>query len=220
MPHADRILLCSSDLSKLEPLRQRLLAAGLAVDCCVHADQARAQLWTRDYIGVAVDLLLADRDGISFALELRAEQPWLPIAVLTTEQPCNAHRHDGAQPAWLNDSAAHARLLFALKQAGLRAAGRPPRILHVEQDDRLAQLVRDTLGPGAHLFRARSTQEARIALSLRDYDLALVSPARGERLDDGPEAPLQVPARPGADPLVTIFSSLRRDPSLHQAAYC
>lgn len=218
-----RILLCSSDLTKLEPLKDRLLQAGIRVDCATQADEARQRLWTEHYAGVAVDLLLADRDGISFALELRAEQPWLPIVVLTTEKTDDGHRHDGACPGWLVRSASHARLLFALKQASQRSAGRPPRILHVEHDDDLAQLVRHTLGGQAQLFRARSTQEARIAMSLRDYDLALVSSQRGDpelEATAGLDGPLLVPTDPAADPVLTILGNLRRSPHVHEPAYC
>ena len=58
-----RLLLCSSDTTKLQPLRQRLIAAGVEVDCASEADKARELLWNRHYDGVALDLLLADRDG-------------------------------------------------------------------------------------------------------------------------------------------------------------
>ena len=218
-----RILLCSSDLTKLEPLRNRLLGAGPLVDCVTQADEARRRLWEEHYAGVAIDLLLADRDGISFALELRSEQPWLPIVVLTTEKPEARPARDGACPDWLSRSASHARLLFALKQASQRTAGRPPRILHVEHDDDLASLVRDTIGAQAQLFRARSTQEAQIAMSLRDYDLALVSSQRADTTMKAPASlsgPLLVPTDPASDPLLTILGSLRRSPHIHQPAYC
>lgn len=223
MPPDTRILLCSSDLSKLEPLRRRLQQSGSVVDCATQAEEARQRLWDRHYAGIAIDLLLADRDGISFALELRGEQPWLPIIVLTTEERC---RQPGKETDWLSRSADHARLLFALKQASQRSAGRPPHILHLEHDDELARLVHDTLGAQTHLFRARSAQEARIAMSLRDYDLALVSSDKafpglqGEADHCGTTAPLLVHTGTDSDPLLTILDNLRRTPHIHQPAYC
>jgi DNA-binding response OmpR family regulator len=218
-----RLLLCSTDTQKLEPLQQRLSAAGLEVDCATRAEDARGLLWSRHYDGVAVDLLLADRDGISFAMELREEHPWVSILVVSTTQN-NVNNESG--PAWLNRSADYARLVFALKQAGQRSAGRAPNILHVEDDDRLADLVQNTIGKQTRLFRARSAQEAKIAMALRNYDLALVRTQVSALSDQwknhlGAAQPtLCVSADAKADPFVTILNNLRRSAFMHEPAYC
>lgn len=218
-----RLLLCSSDNQKLEPLQQRLNVAGIEVDCATRAEDARQLLWQQHYDGVAVDLLLADRDGISFAMELREQHPWASILVIATTQ----HKANHASgPAWLNRSADYARLVFALKQAGQRSASRTPNILHVEDDDGLADLVQNTIGKQVRLFRARSAQEARIALALRQYDLALVRTQVSALSDQwkghiGAAQPtLCVSADATADPFVTILNNLRRSAFMHEPAYC
>jgi DNA-binding response OmpR family regulator len=218
-----RLLLCSTDKQKLAPLQQRLVAAGVEVDTAIQAVEARELLWTRHYDGVVVDLLLADRDGISFAMELREEHPWASILVIsTTEQ--RTYRGDG--PSWLDSSADYARLIFALKQASQRSAGRAPNILHVEDDDSLAELVQKTIGRQTHLFRARSAQEAKIAMALRTYDLALVRTQLAALSDQwkghigaGQQA-LCVSADATADPFLTILNNLRRSAFVHEPAYC
>lgn len=218
-----RLLLCSSDKTKLEPLQQRLLGAGVEVDCATTADEVRQLLWERHYDGVAVDLLLADRDGISFAMELRQEHPWVSILVISTTQTC---KDDDSGPDWLSRSADYARLVFALKQAGQRAAGRPPCILHVENDDSLAELVQNTIGKQTTLFRARSAQEAQIAMALRNYDLALVRTQiaglstawQGHRAAQ--QQALCVNTDTHSDPFLTILNNLRRTPFVHEPAYC
>jgi len=218
-----RLLLCSSDKEKLEPLQQRLTAASVDVDCATEAEQAQQLLWTRHYDGVAIDLLLADRDGISFAMELRQQHPWVSILVISTTQ------HTGrleTSPDWLCRSADYARLVFALKQAAQRSAGCPPSILHVEDDDSLAELVQNTIGKQTRLFRARSAQEAQIAMALRKYDLALIRTQmpslsaqwKGHLAAQQPV--LCVNTDTSNDPLLTILNSLRRSPYLHQPAYC
>ncbi len=217
-----RLLLCSSDTGKLEPLRQRFNAASIEVDCATGAEQACELMWKQHYDGVAIDLLLADRDGISFALELRQEHPWLPVLVVSTTQH-DPHLDTGTD--WLARSGDYARLIFALKQAGQRSAGRAPRILHVEDDDALASLVQNTIGKQTCLFRARSTQEARIAMALRNYDLALIrAPVRqtGTALTTSwsHKSPLHIDTGSGADPVLTILNNLRCNPFLHQPAYC
>ncbi len=219
-----RLLLCSTDEQKLEPLRQRLVGAGVEVDCAIEAERARELLWKQHYDGVAVDLLLADRDGISFAMELRQEHPWVSILVVSTTERC---ARTDRSPGWVNRAADYARLIFALKQAGQRSAGRPPNILHVEDDDRLAELVQNTIGKQTRLFRARSAHEARIAMALRNYDLALVrtqvsalSDQWKGHLGAEPRAPLCVSVDPAADPFLTILNNLRRSPFVHQPVYC
>lgn len=217
------LLLCSTDEQKLAPLQQRLGAAGVDVDGAIHADSARKLLWNRHYDGVVVDLLLADRDGISFAMELRQEHPWVPIMVIsTTEQRVPTD----TGPSWLSRSAEYARLIFALKQAGQRSAGRAPNILHVEDDDGLAALVQNTIGRQTHLFRARSAQEAKIAMALRSYDLALVRTQLAALSDQwkghagAQQSALCVSADASADPFLTILDNLRRKAFVHQPAYC
>ena len=218
-----RLLLCSTDEQKLVPLQQRLVAAGVEVDCATEAEDARELLWKRHYDGVAVDLLLADRDGISFAMELRQEHPWVSMLVVSTTES-KAHTDSG--PAWLERTADYARLIFALKQASQRSAGRAPNILHVEDDDRLAELVQNTIGSQTHLFRARSAQEARIAMALRNYDLALVRTQVSALSDQwkghlaAEQRALCVSADPAADPFLTILNNLRRSAFVHEPAYC
>lgn len=218
-----RLLLCSTDEQKLEPLRERLVASGIEIDTATTAERTRYLLWRRHYDGVAVDLLMADRDGISFAMELRQEHPWMSILVISTTQ---SKPNSTTSPAWLGQSADHARLIFALKQAGQRAAGRPPNILHVEDDDDLAQLVQNTIGNQTHLFRARSAQEARIAMALRTYDLALVRTQLSAFSDQwkeplsGNRGTLCISADPAADPFLTILNNLRSNAFVHEPAYC
>jgi DNA-binding response OmpR family regulator len=218
-----RLLLCSSDKEKLEPLQQRLTRAGVEVDCATEAKQVQQLLWARHYDGVAIDLLLADRDGISFAMELRQQHPWVSILVISTTQ--NTGRPE-TNPDWLYRSTDYARLVFALKQAGQRSAGRPPSILHVEDDDRLAELVQNTIGKQTRLFRARSAQEAQIAMALRKYDLALIRTQipslsthwKGHLAAQQPVLCVNTDA--SNDPLLAILNSLRRSPYVHQPAYC
>ncbi|MFQ5643095.1 MAG: response regulator [Thiogranum sp.] len=217
-----RLLLCSSDMTKLQALKERLDAAGVEVDCATEADAARELLWNRHYDGIALDLLLADRDGISFAMELRQEHPWVPILVISTTQGGAGNDSD---PDWLSGYSDHARLVFALKQAGQRSAGHPPCILHVEDNDGLANLVQNTIGKQTTLFRARSAKEAQIAMALRNYDLALIR-------TEMPALTAQWNSRSGfraqtlcvntaeSDPFLIILNNLRRTQYVHEPAYC
>lgn len=171
-----RILLCSSDIAKLDPLHTELTRHGLTPLRATHGRAARALIAAEPVSAVLLDLLLADGDGISLAWELRKTYPWMPVLVLSTESP--APVTDGSALAWLSRATGKARLIFALKQATRVWDGEPPSILFVEDDDQTAQLIQSTLAERARLFRARSVLEARIALSLRDYDFAVVNSAQ------------------------------------------
>lgn len=228
MPSANtrisRLLLCSSDTQKFAQLAERLRTTGVEADCVVTADAARESLWSTHYDGVAIDLLMADRDGISFAMELREEHPWMSILVISSS--LNEDRKPG-EADWLAATSDHARLVFALKQASQRTAGRTPSILHVEDDDSLAKLVQNTIGQQTRLFRARSAQEARIAMALRTYDLALVRTQLAALSDQwrnhqaAQQPALCVSPESGADPLLTILDNLRSNSSfVHEPAYC
>ncbi len=218
-----RLLLCSSDKTKLQSLRQRLIAAGAEVDCATEADKARELLWNQHYDGVAIDLLLADRDGISFAMELRQEHPRVPILVISTTQSSEPADNE---PDWLSRCSDYARLVFALKQAGLRSAGHPPCILHIEDDDNLADLVQNTIGKQTTLFRARSAKEAQIAMALRNYDLALVRtqvPVLSTQWQGQTalrQQVLCVSTDTASDPFLMILNNLRRTQYVHEPAYC
>ncbi len=192
------------------------------MDCVTRAEDARQLLWQHHYDGIAIDLLLADRDGISFAMELRQEHPRTSVLVISTTR--DTEKGDSG-PDWLSRSTEYARLIFALKQAGQRAAGRPPKILHVEDDDSLADLVQNTIGNQTRLFRARSAQEAQIAMALRDYDLALIRtnvPQTNISWRDTAmgNQPLEISTDPHDDPVLNILNNLRRPAFIHEPAYC
>jgi ActR/RegA family two-component response regulator len=205
----------------MQPLCNRIRAAGVAVDLAVEARRALEIIRTEQYDGVAVDLLLSDRDGISFALELRRQQPLLGLLVLSTTS-CTVPVVDG--PDWLSQSSQHARLIFALKQATQRSAGYPLKILHIENDDRVARLVEHTIGSHARLFRVRSTLDANLSMSFTAYDLVLMG---GHPLPDSiPTDSLLSTHTPvcvnttNAEPLLSIFRKLRARSFIHEPAFC
>jgi hypothetical protein len=207
-----RILLCSSDFTKLKPLSDQIERQGFRPLCATHADMARKLLVDAPVCAVILDLLLADSDGVSLGLELRKTCPWLPVLVLTTEtNPAAQTANDS--PAWVSRVSAQARLIFALKQACRAWEGVPPRILHLEENDESAALLRGTLEDRASLFRARSIPEARIAMAVRDYDIAIVDtaqvlPGAGQQTALAGK-PLSIDTSTAGNPLAVLIDSLR-----------
>lgn len=146
------------------------------------------------------------------------------MLVLNSEAVNREAADDTGSPDWLTRSSEQARMIFALKQASVHNTGLQPSILHVEEDDAMAALVFRTLGGQISLFRARTIQEAQIAMSLRKYDLALVNshrpipdPANMRQLT--PDT-LLVNNHDSIEPLLTILNQLRRPDDIHEPAHC
>ncbi len=220
-PHdLSRFLLCSSNQQNVRPLQQRLSQSGIEADCCVYEHEARDLLSAKHYNGIAIDLLIADRDGISFAMELREEHPHLPVLVMSCNRTGAADPTAGVTD--IKNSACYARLIFSLKQAETRLAGNLPHILHVEDNDQIANLIKNTLGEHSRLFRARSTPEAQIAMALRRYDLVLMRSCAiiDTRLWASENNAVVIPTDATNDPLITIINSLRQKAYVHPPAYC
>ncbi len=218
------ILLCSSDLAKLKPLCDVVAQRGFRTVCATRRSTVHELIADKTLSAVVLDLLLADGDGISLACELRTTYPWLPVVVLTTETPASVHRPE-TDADWLRGASAQARLIFALKQAIGRWDGEPPSILYLEEDDQTAALMRNTLANRARLFRARSILEARIAMAMREYDIAVVNAA--QVLPDRNDycrlsgRPLAVNSAGAANPLAILIDNLRKpSPAPHSAAIC
>lgn len=209
------ILLCESSHDGQHPLAERLRGAGIQVELAGSVEETHRLLRRNFYDGIAIDLLLPDQDGISLALEIRREHIDLPVMVLTTRQRMNRRPTGG--PDWLDRSANQARMLFALKQAGQRSAGRRPRVLHVENDDLQARLVQETMGRQVQLVRTGDAQETELALLRGDYDLALINMDGGDDirsqalqlLETRPaNLPLVINSAPESDPMIPIIWAL------------
>lgn len=222
--YSQRLLVCTSSPDKINHLETRMLDAGYEIECVTQAGAAKKRLWQENYCGIAIDLLLADQDGISFAREIRQQHPWLPVLVLNTEAGSESIKNRSSDPDWLQNTTAQARLIFALKQASIRSSGQQTCILHIEEDDNIARLVRNTLGEQVTLFRARTIQEAKIALALREYDFTLVNSQRpiidALVVRELSKDQLVIENKQVAEPLLTVLDNMRRYSGEHQPAYC
>ncbi len=231
MAQSPCILLCESSEQSEPALADRLRKAGVHVELAKNVAEAEHLLNRNFYDGVALDLLLPERDGISFALDIRKHHPDLPVMVLTTRQSNLQAQAANDGPGWLSRSANQARMMFALKQAGQRSAGYYPRLLHVESDDLQADLVNNTVGRQSQVIRVRSVAETELALRTAEFDLALVNldsdcstPQRALHLweSQGKRLPLLVNASPAVDPMATIIWTLtgQFEPEPKQAFLC
>ncbi|MEE9492357.1 MAG: response regulator [Gammaproteobacteria bacterium] len=167
----NQILICTSSEIKGQHLSEKFRKAAAGSSIAYTTSQAINLLEEQPIIAVVVDLMMNDCDGISFALQLKEDLPWLPVIVMTTDQL----ETGASQSDWLTRNRVHTQLEFSLRHASLNQKTRSAQILHLEMNDETASLVQNTLGTTTEVFRARSLQEANIAMALRQYDLALIS---------------------------------------------
>lgn len=78
-----KILLVDDEEIFLRPLAKTILSAGLLVDTASTVQEAREKLARDEFDLVLSDVRMPGRDGISFARELHAEFPDLPVLLMT-----------------------------------------------------------------------------------------------------------------------------------------
>lgn len=172
------VLVCEDDSNFASVLRLTLENSGLDVDIASTGAEALKRLDQREYDGMTLDLALPDRDGISLLRQMRTNPKTrgLPVIVLS------AYLDEGRRMAagegielvdWLEKPMDEDRLRRALELA-IRRKGRPPRILHVEDDPVQVGRVRSLLNGSGKTTTASSLMEARSRLASEQFDLVLM----------------------------------------------
>lgn len=164
------------DIAKL--LRLILEQAGYAVDVAHSLAQARAFLGTRHYAAITLDLLLPGESGMTFVRELR-ERPEsfsLPIVVVSAVVEQGRKELNSADISvvdWLGKPIDEERLLHAVAEA-VKVSGGTRRVLHVEDDADIAQILSAMLEGVAEVEVASTLQQANACLDANDYALVIL----------------------------------------------
>ena len=132
-----------------------------------------------------VDLHLPDGDGLEFITELRSRQGTraLPVIVVTARArgKSDASAVSTLQLAdWLQKPIDPQRLLDAIRNVLAQPRDRRARILHVEDDVSLTQLVKELLDGEADVVAANSLAEARACVERETYDLVILDITLGD----------------------------------------
>jgi len=174
-----RVLICEDEPDIAELMRQMLENEGYRCDIANSANQAMAMLKQRNYDAMTLDIMLPGKDGITFLRQLREQPEFDELEVIIVSVKSDeVHRelegtalgiHD-----WLNKPIDQTRLLAAMHHVTNQAGGELPRILHVEDDRDLVQVVQSMLHEVAHVEPASSLAQAREMLHTGSYDLILL----------------------------------------------
>jgi PAS domain S-box-containing protein len=205
------ILICEDDSDIATLLKLLLEQAGFKADIAYDAAQAKQLLAQKQYAAMTLDIALPDVDGISLLRELRQQDSTrqLPIVVVSAKAELGRQELNGNAIAvidWLNKPIDQTRLIAAVKEA-TQQIGDKPRILHVEDNFDVRQVVGAILQNVADVCYAANLQEAQQKLQQEIFDLILLDLG----LPDGSGLELlpQLNAHPGGQPTppVVVFSA-------------
>ena len=174
-----RVLVCEDTDDIALSLRTLLAKDRFAVDIVSSASQAREALARREYAAMTLDIELPDEDGLSFFRSLREDDRYrrLPIVVISATADEGQTEHEAGAVGvidWIQKPVDVDRLLSALRLATDGQDHPLPRVLHVEDDTDVANVVAGIIGELASIDRAASVRAAKHLLQTRSYDLAIL----------------------------------------------
>jgi signal transduction histidine kinase len=174
-PDAIRLLLCEDDLEAALTLREELRRVGFATDFAYSEAEALTCAATTQYRAILVDIHLPDGDGISLIARLRELPQYRDTTIIVVSADPSRGRDDLRASKlnvldWLCKPVDFDCLMRLLTQPAAGAAGKRPRILHVDEDDLIAR----ALGEIADVVTVNSIEAARRALMASDFDLAVL----------------------------------------------
>lgn len=159
-----RILVCEDDPDVAQFIALLVDRAGCAVDIATSARQAVQRLVSQEYAAMTLDLLLPDTYGMELLRDLRADPKYrqLPVVVISARaemEQKSAQAGSAGVLDWITKPIDTERLITHIQN--LTGGETRPRILHVEDDDSIAEVLRLTIAPFADVVRVSSLGQAR-----------------------------------------------------------
>ena len=179
------VLLCEDDPDLARAVADVLESAGMRVSAVPSVRQAKIAVAQARYDVALVDLHLADADGLELVSDLRTHDATraLPVIVMTAKERTSADsdRLSTLQLAdWLQKPIDPSRLLDAIHNVLQELRDRRARILHVEDDESLTQLVEELLSDEADVIRVHSLAQARACIESQRFDLVILDAMLGD----------------------------------------
>ena len=173
-----RILVCEDDQDIARLLDMMLENGGFKVDVAYDAVQAKALLQQHQYAAMTLDLGLPGQDGVSLIRELRASEATadLPIVVVSARADEGQAEIKGGFSVvdWLGKPIDQQRLIAQLEKATNKISHSRPRVLHVEDDPDIRQVVSALVKEMVDLDYAATLEDARAKLQSGRYTLVIL----------------------------------------------
>lgn len=207
-----KILVCEDDALMAAIMAEQLREAHFETVTAGTARAALQAIEAGDVDGALVDLNLPDADGLELIRDIRATERGRQIPVVVLSANAAARKHDPRAASidvsdWVDKPFDTARLARLMRQR-ISAAARP-RVLHVEDDRDLSNVVSTAVAPFADLVLAPTVAAAKRALAVEDFDLAILDIG----LEDGSGLELlgAMTSGPGHRTPVVVFSARDMD---------
>lgn len=174
-----RVLICEDGHDIAALLSSMLQQIGVAADIAYDAAQAKRLLAQHGYAAMLLDLGLPDQSGIALIRELRQAEATAGLPILVV----SANAHEGRKELgdesfsvvdWISKPIDQHQLVLALHQAFQRVGAGRPKVLHVEDDADIVQVVHSIVGGYAEMYSAGTLAEARRMLHDGHFDLAIL----------------------------------------------
>ncbi|NQD94600.1 response regulator, partial [Pseudomonas sp. CrR25] len=171
------LLVVEDDADTAYLLQQMLGQAGYRVLVAGSLAEARALLASQQFAALTLDLSLSDGSGLELIHELRTAPATqaLPVLVISASSEQGRLSLNGTFQAidWLDKPIDRRHLLHSLQQA-LQGLPERARVLHVEDDADLRQVIAEQGRGLADFIAAGNLTEARRHLADSDFDLILL----------------------------------------------
>ncbi|MDR5874056.1 response regulator [Vreelandella gomseomensis] len=176
--HAPRILVVEDDSDIATLLAHMLSDAGYRVDIALTGHEAQKRLQETHYDLMSLDLMLPDMSGLDIIYTLR-EHPAtadLPVVVVSAQVEENRLALSGQATGidWLAKPIDQSRLIDMVGRQLSDTSIQYPRILHVEDDADLHEVICAMAGDHYTFEAARTLQEARKRLQQTTFDVVLL----------------------------------------------
>jgi PAS domain S-box-containing protein len=204
-----RVLVCEDDADIAEVLSESLRQDGLAVDVVGDIAEAEAALAGKAlYSALLLDVRLPDGNGLDLLQRLRSDPRTaaLPVMVISGETGVG-HTLDILD--WMQKPIDINRLRRALDAALTENKNEQTRVLHVEDDADVRQIVADALAGHCAVIGAEGLAAARRALQLSTPDLVILDLGLGD--GSGAELLPELKRPDGRGIPVVIFSAQSLD---------
>lgn len=175
---APRILVVEDDPDVAYLLHLMLTRAGYAVDTASNGAAALEALQRSRYAAMTLDLMLPDISGLDI-INLVRQQPEttdLPIIVVSAkmEEGRLAIKSDFSGIDWLAKPINEARMLDMLETQLSRVTASRPRVLHVEDDAGLHQVVKAMVAGRFDFELATTLREALARVDQEHFDMVIL----------------------------------------------
>ena len=171
------ILEDNSDVAHL--ISMMLEQNGFNTEIAQNAAQAKKLLSEKNFHALTVDIILPDQDGIAFIRELRIQEKFKDLAIVVVSVQAKQTHQEVVTSAmgvvdWLDKPIDQNRLLNALQKATKPDGAEKPRVLYVEDDENLAEVITTLVEDAMELKIAPTLKEARAILGSQRFDLVIL----------------------------------------------